>query len=500
MEGDDRSQFSRSQFSLFVLFASELILIAAIRQPQNMYFGSFAFCDPGSNLTLQFLVSHGYRPAVDFGYPYGLLPILIGRLWFALFGATPYSYQAAILFGDLIIAWALAAVVARLRLGAIGLAIAIIALGFAVQTMYPALTHAVEAVLLCCALAEQARGARSPALAFASAAIFAKPSMGYVYSALLVLLIAHDLWRADAPAKRWLHAFAPAAITSGALAALLTLIYGPIPFARTILPLEGLATYRNEHFGVLGSGRQFWDPGLSWLYYIVDFAGFWLLGGVFLIVCGALAMRQMSRAAAVEVSRKQEIVVTCALLHLAFVMVFFGNQWSWIYYSYFLVIGVAAAADGGGQLRKRIARALCVLALTSWIAPGFFLYRWWTTMAPSAVTAGLWATADERGEWENVIVLAKGKRAVLLDTKGAAELMFGVFEAPTTMYLDFGLMKPREIQRKLAQIAGAQLVVVPVGGEPPCFGVPAGPFQNALARFSPVLKGKFFDAYEAPSR
>ena len=69
-----REDFNRSQLSLFAVFASELTILAIVRLPQNLYFGSFAFCDPGSNLTLRFLVAHGYRPAVDFGYPYGLLP------------------------------------------------------------------------------------------------------------------------------------------------------------------------------------------------------------------------------------------------------------------------------------------------------------------------------------------------------------------------------------------------------------------------------------------
>ena len=68
-----------------------------------------------------------------------------------------------------------------------------------------------------------------------------------------------------------------------ALAVVLALLYGPVAFARTIFPLQGLSTYRNEHFGLLGSGRLFWDPGLSSIYYIVDFAGFSVLGGVFLM-------------------------------------------------------------------------------------------------------------------------------------------------------------------------------------------------------------------------
>ncbi|MGB3549901.1 MAG: hypothetical protein WA993_04360 [Candidatus Binatus sp.] len=173
---------------IFLLFAIEILAIDFLKLPDIMAWDHYAFCDAGANLTLQYVTSHGLRPTIDFGYNYGLLPILAGRIWFGIAGTTPASLQLLMTVCDLAIAWAIAKIVSRIRFGATGLALIAITLGFAVQASYPSLAQAVEAVLLVCALAYQARGSRASALAFACAAVFTKPSMGYIYS--LVLLVA----------------------------------------------------------------------------------------------------------------------------------------------------------------------------------------------------------------------------------------------------------------------------------------------------------------------
>ena len=47
--------------------------------PVSLDFAHFAFCDSGANLSLQYLIAHGYRPTIDFAYHYGLLPIFRRR-------------------------------------------------------------------------------------------------------------------------------------------------------------------------------------------------------------------------------------------------------------------------------------------------------------------------------------------------------------------------------------------------------------------------------------
>ncbi len=80
--------------ALAALFGTEVILIQAICIPFSLNFDVWAFNDSGANLTVQYLVRNGYRPAIDFGYSYGLLPMLLDRLWFSFVGASPAACAA----------------------------------------------------------------------------------------------------------------------------------------------------------------------------------------------------------------------------------------------------------------------------------------------------------------------------------------------------------------------------------------------------------------------
>ena len=253
--------------ALFLLFSIELIALMIARLPETMSFENFAFCDRGANLTLQYLVANGLRPAIDFGYHYGLLPILLARGWFAIFGASPIAYQLAMLACNILFAWALARVIIRLEVGGIGLALAIIAIGFAFQSSYPNLAQAVEAVLLCFGIAEHARGSRTGALALATAAVFAKPSMGYVYGLLLIILIARDLARTGFAFRRLFDAIGPAVIVFVGLTTTLCLTYGVKAFLRTVVPYRRcnrlpFVKLWTHGFGprLMGSERLAMDP------------------------------------------------------------------------------------------------------------------------------------------------------------------------------------------------------------------------------------------------
>jgi hypothetical protein len=175
----EQQSFTPRYRTLLVLFSLELLAINLARFPESMRFDRYAFCDHGANLTLQYLIANGLRPSLDFGYHYGLLPALVGRIWFGFFGATPWAYQGAMVVADLLCAWAIAKILSQLKIGAIGLALAFITLGYPFQAIYINFAHAIEAVLLCHALAEQARGSRANALALAAAATFSKPTMGF---------------------------------------------------------------------------------------------------------------------------------------------------------------------------------------------------------------------------------------------------------------------------------------------------------------------------------
>lgn len=492
---------SRQQMWLFLPLAAELIALAVVRLPYGLDFDAFAFSDIGSNFTVQHLVSLGLKPGIDFGYPYGLLPILAGRIWFSLFGMTPIAYQASMVVCGLVVVWALARIATALQFGTFGVALLFIGLGFAIQVTYPNLAHMLESTLLALALSSQSRGRRESAMAFACAGLFCKPSMSYVYGLVLVILVALDLLESRASVSDVVRAFAPAAVTGIVLIAILATFYSPASALRTLFPSQGMSTYRDQNFGFFrGIGRSFWNPSnLPWSFYLIDFSGFWNASSLFLVACGVMAWSRWHRQASAATldAHRDEIIWTCAILQVAFVCLFFGNKWSWICYSFILIVGIAAAADLS-PVNRRLATVLCVLGLTSWIGRGWYIARYWRERSPSIATGGLWAPADETEEWRDARAIARGRRAVVLETKGGAGLMFPEFAQPVALYLDPGLMQAPEIQRQVEQLSGASIVVVCVSDDvtPESQGVPKAPeIERAMNPFERVFAGKYLDVY-----
>lgn len=479
---------------LFLLFSLELTALMVARLPQTMRFENFAFCDQGANLTLQHLIANGYRPGIDFGYHYGLLPVLLARGWFAIFGASPLAYQLAMLACNLLFALALAKVSIRLRVHRLGLAFLIVTLGIAFQSSYPNLAQAIEAVLLSLALAAQAGRSRSLALALATASIFAKPSMGYVYSFVLVMLIVRDQTRKGFNPRRLLPPLAPAAITFLALAMILGIAYGGTVLLDTVFPLKGAAAYRSLNFGLLGSGRAFWDlSGKPSIQYFVSPAGFWIASGVFLVVAGLLLLRSVAVNESPLLGA--EIIVTCAILHLAFLAFFFGNQWSWIYYSYLPIIGCAIALNFGPTWRL-IGFGICVVAILSWSGTAYWLSEQWQTTSLDASAGRLWTTSDESIEWTRVLRMTHNKNTAVIDGMGAAELLFPDLESPVSLFLVRGLMTPSEIARKNLQLSTAEMVIAPIQSGP-CDGVAeVAEFNRGMKNFERLWTGQHFEVFE----
>jgi hypothetical protein len=189
-------------------------------------------------------------------------------------------------------------------------------------------------------------------------------------------------------------------------------------------------------------------------------------------------------------------VLSCALLHGAFIAFFYGAAFSWTYYSYVLVMGIAAAAVSAALPRVAV-WALAAIALVANKAALSNDYRAWTAAAATSETAGLWASADERGEWTRVRATAHGCRTAMLIPEGAAEVLFPEFEKPVSLYLTEGLYRLADIARKTAQIAAAQLVVMP--GPSSRYGefLPPAPIRQAMANFELIWRGKYFAVYRS---
>lgn len=472
----------RGVLRLWLLFSAETVLFAIIRLPLTLSFNAYAFADRGSFLTVCYLAAHGSRPAVDFGYPYGLLPLALAQSWFHLFGLTPVADEAAMLVCALAGAWGMARFGNAMRLGTIGIVMLVIAFPFAILASYQSLIYALEAAVLCNGLAEQAAGRRASALALATAACLVKPSMGYLYGLVLLLLILYDCRRSGDGAHSglgWraaLRTIAPAALTGAILIALLGSVYGIRPLLATVTPGSGRAFYRFVGYGsFLTGGRGLWyrpNEGIS--YYLFTVSGFWIAASIWLVAAGLRAAWKLLRAHRTghALSAGEEFVFTCAVLHVVFITTFFGWPSSWDYYSYVLVMG-AAATSIWSAAAARIVCVLTLLALSGQVAHIEGAANAWRTTAPSPQTAGLWAPPAERDAWQRVLAATTGHNAAVVNFQGSTAVLFAQFERPIGAYLVPKEALESEIARTRERIERSPMI----------FAVTAGDYSAALAFF-----------------
>lgn len=427
--------------------------------PMSYDFASFVFYDPGASLRLDQLLAEGYTPTVDFGYPYGLLSLMIGRAFFAIAGRTPAGYLLFMFLAEAVIVWGLWRLAARWNGWAMFFLIA--ALPHAIIPVYLHLTHPLEAALIIHAIADVAAGRRARALALATACIFIKPVMTYGLGLIVIVWLIVRFARQREGHTDWrvlLSSFLPAVVTGIACSSATLVYFGFAPLKNTLLPLMGARSYQAINFGLFGSGQTFWWPELNGAaqyakYYLFTPAGFWIVCTLLLAVFGLRSLFKLFR----DSTEKHEAMVTIAACHFFFLAVFFGWPGSWAYYSYLLAAGV-----GLGLMIHRIPVALTLaLALVALLGHTQTIKNaanaWqWTRRSPE--TAGLWSYSDQRDEWMRVRALA-GDRQIFYLNNGCPELLFPNVGAPVSFFLSPATQTPKEIEHIQRQLEKAEVVV-----------------------------------------
>ena len=483
----------------WAVLAVELLAIVFFQIPTRLGFDGTAFGDYGLNLNAQYLIQHGYRPGVDFGYPYGPLSLLFGQLSFGLLRLTPRAFFTATAICDLVFALGLARFADVLRLRWPALLLIAVCVPFSI-IMDITLAHALERVLIVWALAAQADRRRSHALVLVTAAALVKPSMGFVYGFLLLIFIVTALWKdSKLTASSVAREVQSAAVTLLVVLAASIALYGVPATVRLSLPLTGVEIYRAANNGFFtGSGRGFWYfPGVHLGYYLGTVVAFWFAASVFLIAGGcssALAVLANFRNRE-DPAPARELTLSCALLHVAFIVFFFGNSSSWTSYPYLLAMGVGAMTLWS-KYSEKLVWLLIILGVGGQKGMIVQNFHTWFNTAPSTATAGLWANPDERQEWLHVLNLAKGNSSVVLAYDGSAELLFAEMERPVVAALIRGQTTATELRRKIDQLSTAQIAIVPEVPNNPAFLNAWPEFKDLLSKSSMVaFKGKYFTVY-----
>ena len=415
--------------------------------------------DRGWPLTVDAMVADGWRPSVEFGYFYGLLTVAIDRAWFALCGRTPFAAAGLTVLGCAVLTHGLLRFARAAQFGTWQRVVFVCAVPFAVMPLaYPTPLHAIEAALLVHALASQAAGRLAAALVFATLAVYIKPALGYFHGLALVLLVltgrggAPDSWR-----ERW-RTFIPAAVVAVTLAVIFAAWFGIGPLLTTQFPFRAMRNYGDENFGFFfGTGRAFWEPvGNQIRRYLLNPVGFWLIASGYLIVGAVRRVGRLRDPLAAS-------VVTAAVLHVVFVALLFGNEWSWLYYSALLVCGFCTTVGTNGEAEQGdwpIPLALAVIAVAGMLVQSWysidFLNRW----ERSPATAGLYADPGDSAAWQRWRALGTRQRVMVYARTGGAAAVFPELDSPRVWFLLRSTVTPMEVERVHGQLRAADYLIV----------------------------------------
>lgn len=492
----------RSGLAVSLLFIVLMLLASLANLPAMLTFPTYAFEDPGANLAVNALLRQGDRPGLDDGYHYGPGALALGQLWFRLLGQTPWALTAAIILGTVIYAWGLARFAHYAEIGPVG----ILLLAASCLILLPniaMLVYVVEASFLTHALAEQARGRRARAVTLVTVAATMKASMAVVYGFILVVLLAIETWKKRGTGLRdWVRAFGPAAATGLILLVLLSLLYGPETVQATLVPARAARIYRENHFGFFGErGRFFWHPpGARIGYYLGTPAGIWLVGSLVLFA-GAIEglwYRWRSGPTASPRAANAEVVATCAVLHAAFIGLFFAHTYSWSYYTYILLLGIAAMAVRSRWHTWMVA-GMTVLALLGSKVLIEDMVAGWREKVQSPATYGLWSRPDFLTEWKEVRRELGSQKAATLAVSDGLGAWVPQFSPPTLYYVTPGQLVSHEVKRKQDQLASAEWIVEGRYNTSTWISEDWPVFHWALDGTEPVFQGKFLRLYHRVS-
>ncbi|MEJ5275045.1 MAG: hypothetical protein WHU94_03955, partial [Thermogemmata sp.] len=266
--------------------------------PHTMVFRRFYFGDSGWPYTVEMMLREGLMPVTDFAYFYGLIVLLINKIWFGIFGLTPEALLSMYIVGIIASMYGVIQIVTALKLDRLASLIVVVAAPIMVNAGHLLLTpvHILEPALLINALAAQVRGRYAIALALTTLAALMKPSLAYVYGLLLLVQILGGWMPQQVDRLSWrqrLSMLLPAAGVGAVVSAIAVAYFGLDRFIQTQIPLTASRAYADFRFGFFyGVGREMWWPQ-EWTpaHYFFTIAGAWLTASIILVIGTLISLR-----------------------------------------------------------------------------------------------------------------------------------------------------------------------------------------------------------------
>jgi len=462
-------EYPLKKYQLFAILVGILLLINVLTLPTQLSFRQYLCGDIGSSLLVSHLVENGLVAGRDFYYNYGFASLWLNQLWFNTFGYTPFANECLNILCLILLCWGIAEMITVMRWSKPVVWLVLLSTSYLFCFTWFTTTHVLEPALIILCLVRYLKRSFASALLLATLALLVKPTLAYFAGLFLVfvMLTSRDGASLSRHLKRFMLNITPSLLLLFSYTAYVLPKWGWQVYFNSLVPVSGMSVYQESTYGFLGRGKIFWLPVTDDLGYLLEYyfltpTAVWIIGSLLLVYFTILTAIQWMKTRSLSI--QQRCVLICGFLHLAFVCVLFGNEWSWTYATYLVILGVAACLSLLPTLSKWLVPIYAGIMLLSLSGTIRSLVESWQDTTMRADTHYLFLTDSLHRELSQLRRLASQHRVLMLTRQGAPSLLLNdVKGIPTWVYMKNIAKEPERLamQRLIDQ---ADIVVVPTYG------------------------------------
>jgi len=424
----------------------------------------WVFADRSNFLNLDYMLAEHIRLGIDAYYAYGLLPVFIQHVLFAMFGRGYWP-----MIGCTIVVLILMAVFWSRFVRVVSnrwiYVVAVIAITPFLLWVNPNFPYSLVQLSMLFALLFLLEGKPEIALAVSAVGCFSVPSLPLILTGLLGLYLIVDWWTGghrsmSALAKR----LAPGILTYVLLAAGLSAFFGLRSVLATALPVMGVKFYYGSKRFDFSDLITFVHPGgHSVKYYIAYYigtpAGWWILCTIALVVMGALAARTMIRNRRLD--PRHAVVLFSALLQLFFLCIAYRGDDQHVIYDPVTAAGtlVGISVFPWKQYRHRLLILFICVGVLAQAEQVRRTRAAWKSTRPSAITANLYAEPQYGPQMEKILEIAKTQKVLMMSNPTGVHNYYPTLRSADSWFLVAGQMFPSDHERVLGNIRDADVIV-----------------------------------------